>query len=31
MVLECLKGGELSYNMAKFGRFTPELTHYFFR
>jgi len=30
MVLESLKGGELSYNLIKYGRFTPELTQYFF-
>jgi len=30
MVIECLKGGELYYNLKKFGRFPPEIAKYFF-
>jgi len=30
MVIECIKGGELYYNMEKFGRYDPNLAHYFF-
>ena len=31
MAIECLKGGELYFNMQKFGRFEPQLAHYFFK
>ena len=31
MVLENTPGGELQYNLNKFGPFTPRLAHYFFR
>jgi serine/threonine protein kinase len=30
MVLESLHGGELSYNLQKFGRMTPLVAKYFF-
>lgn len=30
MVIESLKGGELYFNMKKFGRFPPRMAHYFF-
>ena len=30
MVIECLHGGELSFNMRKFGRYSPAIAHYFF-
>jgi len=30
MVIECLKGGELYFNLKKFGRFSPAVAHYFF-
>ena len=30
MVMETLKGGELYYNLKKFGRFPPRMSHYFF-
>lgn len=30
MVMETLKGGELYFNLKKFGRFTPRMAHYFF-
>lgn len=30
MVIESLKGGELYYNLKKFGRFPPRMAHYFF-
>lgn len=31
MVIECIRGGELSYNLKKFGRYTPEVAKYFFK
>lgn len=30
MVMETLKGGELYFNLKKFGRFPPRMCHYFF-
>lgn len=30
MAIECIKGGELYYNMSKFGRYSPHVAHYFF-
>jgi serine/threonine protein kinase len=30
MAIECLRGGELYYNMQKFGRLPPAAAHYFF-
>mmetsp|Transcript_34926 Transcript_34926/g.53618 ORF Transcript_34926/g.53618 Transcript_34926/m.53618 type:complete len:183 (+) Transcript_34926:763-1311(+) len=30
MAIECLKGGEMYYNMQKFGCYPPEMSHYFF-
>jgi serine/threonine protein kinase len=31
MAIECIKGGELYFNMEKFGSYTPKVAHYFFR
>lgn len=31
MVIESYTGGELSFNLKKFGFFKPEIAHYFFR
>jgi serine/threonine protein kinase len=31
MALEAIKGGELSYNMYKFGRYDPWIAHTFFK
>lgn len=31
MVLETLRGGELSYNLQKYGRLSPALCYYFFK
>jgi serine/threonine protein kinase len=30
MAIECLKGGEMYYNLQKFGRFKPSMARYFF-
>lgn len=30
MVIECLRGGELSYNLNKYGRLSSDVAHYFF-
>jgi serine/threonine protein kinase len=30
MAIECLRGGELYFNLQKFGRFPPDVAHYFF-
>lgn len=30
MAIECLRGGELYFNMQKFGRYTPDVAHYYF-
>lgn len=30
MAIECLRGGELYFNMEKFGAYTPDVAHYFF-
>lgn len=30
MVIEQLHGGELSFNLNKFGRLRPDIAHYFF-
>ena len=30
MVIECLRGGELYFNMAKVGKYPPFVAHYFF-
>lgn len=31
MVIETLKGGELSYNLQKYGAFDADLAHHFFK
>jgi len=30
MAIECIRGGELSYNLKKFGRYPPGIAKYFF-
>jgi serine/threonine protein kinase len=30
MAIECIKGGEMYYNMQKFGRYSPAVAHRFF-
>lgn len=30
LVLECIKGGELYYNLRKYGKFTPMVAYHFF-
>lgn len=31
MAIESIKGGELSFNLNKYGRFKPSVAHYFFK
>jgi serine/threonine protein kinase len=30
MVIECIKGGELYYNLRKYGKFPPRVAFHFF-
>ena len=31
MAIESIRGGELSFNINKFGRYSPRIAHYFFK